>query len=499
MISLVVTACGSSETAVTFDSDPAVSSGGADARPAAPVESTQTSQVLDATTAASSSTADRPEPTPGEVPYPASVQGRKILDQYGEPFLLFSMSSWAMAEHLSDSEITAALEGVAQRGFNGVTVFIGGGYDGGGGWHRYTNQAGQPFWTGTPWASPLGPAWASVDRVVAEAKRLGLIVSMSLCFAYGSTGARADIEAVTDEDMYDVGVAVASRYIDDDNIVWHVMYDFGDRPADTSGQRTDAYFRGIADTEGADRRPVRWAEPNNGNPGSVYAQLIGVSPGFSHADISLNGWYTYTGESTSVAEAGYAEADMPVGDVEPPYDGAPHYSGIPSQQLRERNLATFLEGGVYINYGHEDWWPFGATGLYSEGLTWEQVMTHVHTLEAGYAWTLLDTYVRDLSWVPDDGTFLTDGTGSGETKAAAGSSRSAAIAYFPDARPITVDTMALTGIEGQVRLRWWDPTTGEFTTISPAEEKQAGRVIDQYPGAHRDGAADWVLVVDAAE
>ena len=81
-----------------------------------------------------------------------------------------------------------------------------------------------------------------------------------------------------------------------------------------------------------------------------------------------------------------------------------------------------------------------------------------------YAWTLLDQFVADPTWVPDNGSFLTTGTGSGDTKAAAGRSGTAAVAYFPSSRSVVVDTTVIAGTS-PVRLRWYDPTTGSYTTI----------------------------------
>ena len=63
----------------------------------------------------------------GRSPYPASVSGRKILDQNGDVYLMRTFSSWGMAQQLAPAEITAALEAVAANGFNAVTVWIGGG------------------------------------------------------------------------------------------------------------------------------------------------------------------------------------------------------------------------------------------------------------------------------------------------------------------------------------------------------------------------------------
>ena len=147
----------------------------------------------------------------------------------------------------------------------------------------------------------------------------------------------------------------------------------------------------------------------------------------------------------------------------------------------------FLEGGVFINYSHEDWWPFGANGWVdsTEDLTWKQVPDHVHTVQQQYLFELLDQYVADPTWAPDDGSFLSKGTGSGGTKAAAGRSDTAAIAYFPSKRSVVVDTTVIGGAE-PVRLRWYDPTTGTYTTIAASEAQQADRSVP-YPPAHPDG------------
>ena len=101
---------------------------------------------------------------------------------------------------------------------------------------------------------------------------------------------------------------------------------------------------------------------------------------------------------------------MATGDAEPAYAGSGHYGGNEGQQLRERSYATFLEGGTYINYGDEDWWPFGAQGLYSEGLAWRDVPSDSHTIQQSYVWSLIDEYVADATWEPtlvrDDGRGL---------------------------------------------------------------------------------------------
>jgi Protein of unknown function (DUF4038)/Putative collagen-binding domain of a collagenase len=438
-------------------------------------------------------------PSTSDKRWPSSIAGRKILDQNGRVYLMRTFSSWAMAMKLTDAGITQALEGVANRGFNAVTVWAGGGYDVGNGWNRYVTAEHGTWWAGTPWASDLGPGWAAMDRVMDEALRLGLTVNFSFAGGNGPTGARGDWEASTDQKMYDVGVAIATRYKAYPNIVWHVMFD------DSTGaySRINALFHGINDTEGASTRPLRWAEPNNLS--SIYSQLIApnVAPEF---ELSLNGFYNNWssapgGSSTELVEASWNESGataMPTGDVEPGYDASPLVGDDRGQQVRERSYAVFLEGGVYINYGHEDWWPYGAQGVVNstEDLTWDQVPDHVHTVQQQYLFQLLDQYVADPTWGPENGSFLTNGTGSGDSKAAAGRSDTAAIAYFPSERSVVVNTTGIGGT-GPVRLRWYDPTAGAYTDISASEAQQGNRAV-QYPPAHADGTNDWVLVVDRA-
>jgi Protein of unknown function (DUF4038)/Putative collagen-binding domain of a collagenase len=449
--------------------------------------------VSPSTASAAADTPIRTVPVSSDHRWPSSIANRRILDQYGDVYLMRTFSSWSITD-LSDADITTALEGVAGRGFNAVTVWAGGGYSINSTWDpRYERKAnGDDWWTGTPWASGLGAAWSAMDHVMKESQRLGLTVNFSFCGGFDITGARPDWEAVTDANMRDVGVAVAKRYSAYPNIVWHVMLDAAQDPGSPTGARVEALFDGINDTEGASTRPVRWMEPANGASIASQGWL-----GTTHFNATMNGWYDYGSNSTEIAEAGYAEdTSVPVGDVEPPYDGAPHYSENLGQQLRERSYATFLTGGAYINYGHEDWWPYGKTGLFTEELDWDEVPAHTHTVQQQHVWKFVDEYVADPTWAPDDESFLTTGTGSGDTKAAAGRSDTAAVAYIPSSRSVVVDTTVIAGTN-PVRLRWYDPTAGTYTEISASEAQQTERSVS-YPSAHPDGSADWALVVDRA-
>lgn len=436
-------------------------------------------------------------PATGSFAYPVSTANRKFIDQNGNPYLLKTMSSWAMSQEASNTEITQALEGLKSLGFNAATVSPFGVHMNDSFGDRYKNKAGQSFFTGTPFASSLGPAWSSMDWVMQEATRLHMTIVFSQFLSWGDTGTTPDVINAGTTNNYNYGKAVAQRYASYPNIVWHVMGDFEWHSVDPIGRNLDAMFHGLKDGDGSNQRLII-AEQQNGLTG--YDQFISDETGtnaYQWFKQSANELYNYGSAAVEQFDNVWNEAgatSYPLVDIEPPYVNAPHYPGNQNQQLRERNYATFIRGGSGINYGHEKWWPFGVTGLFDGGPGWLNILSQAPQLHAKHAWTVLDEYVADASWTPDNGTFLKTGLGSGDTKAASGMSSDAALVYFPSTRSVTVDTSALSG-NGNVRLRWYDPTSGAYTTIAASESQTASRSI-AYPSAHGDGTNDWLLVVD---
>ena len=423
------------------------------------------------------------------------MSGRRVLDQFGDTYLMKAFSSWGMAQNLTDTEITDALEALAGRGFNVVNVAPNGvGINDT--WVKYENVAGQPFFTGKPFASPLGPAWATMDHIVSEAQRLGMTVMLSFFVSFGETGIFPDLTAVSDPEAYDYGVALASRYRDAPNLVWHVEADREWEPDDDIGRRMDNIFHGIADTETTPRLIL--AEPDQGNTGyRLFISQEGTGDSaYEWLHLSTNAVYNYGDDAVEQFDEVWNEegaTDDPVWDSEPPYASAPHYDGDERQQLRERNYATFIRGGCGINYGDEDWWRFGKEALYDGGREWFDVPNSDTTVDAQHAWSLIDAYVADPTWTRDDGTFVVDGLGSGDSKSASGRSDSSGLVYKPDDSSVTVDLSLFT--TEAVHVRWYDPTTGDDRNVGDFPTTGPHRV--DHPGDNASGQPDWVLVVEA--
>jgi len=429
--------------------------------------------------------------------YPVAVADRRLVDQGGKVYLLKMMASWAMSQRCSDETITGALEGLKSLGFNAVTVAPFGVHLNGSFGDRYRNGSGQRFFTEAPFASDFGPAWSSMDRVVKEATRLQMTVVLSLFLSLKDTGTAPDLANAGATNAYNYGKSLAVRYAQYPNIVWHVMGDFVWFPNDPIGQQVDAVFHGIRDGEGTSHRLII-AEQQNGITG--YKQFIlaeGGADGYQWFKQSANTLYSYGRNSVELFDAVYEESgasNYGVIDIEPPYINSPYYGGDKNQQYRERNYAVFLRGGIGINYGHEKWWPFGAAGIYDGGAGWSEILNEAPQLQAKYAWSLIDRYVADPSWMRDDGKFVKSGLGAGDTKAASGYSRFTAVAYFPTNRSIVVDTTVIAG-GVNVKLSWYDPMTGRYIIISESEAATENRSI-AFPEAHQDGSSDWVLLVE---
>jgi len=134
------------------------------------------------------------------------------------------------------------------------------------------------------------------------------------------------------------------------------------------------------------------------------------------------------------------------------------------------------------------------TGLFDGGPGWLDILNETPQLDAKYAWTILDAYVTDPTWMPDAGTFLKSGLGSGDDQAASGYSSLAALVYFPSSRPVVLDTKKSRGATrfgcGGMIPR------AELHRYRVVRDETSDRSLSYPLKGHADGFNDWVLVAD---
>jgi hypothetical protein len=70
------------------------------------------------------------------------------------------------------------------------------------------------------------------------------------------------------------------------------------------------------------------------------------------------------------------------------------------------------------------------------------------------------------------------------------------ISYMPTARSISVD---MTKLAASATARWYDPTTGTFTTVGGSPFVNSGtRTFTPPSSNHADGFSDWALVLETS-
>jgi hypothetical protein len=435
--------------------------------------------------------------------WPTAVVNHKVVDQLGAPIMFPLFSSWAMAMRLSNSDITWACESLAARGYRGINFAFCGGVDAGAEFEllgmQYTNRAGLPFFTGTPFQSSLGGAFATTDFIASECQRLGLVAMFAFFCSFGDSGITADLEAASTAQMETFGQAVGTRYNGYPNIVWEIMDD-GMSSTTNTRRNLDHFAKGLSSTRTA--YPNLWFyEPSLGGDAMGTIASEGTDPtGWQWMHLCSQSLYSYDNDHVDDARAAY-NAGVAFGgrslacwDCEPPYAHNTHYDdgiGGELQGVRMRNATVFIQGYSAINYGDEPWWTFDQSG--SGSTAYLAVPSNTYTVQASYTWALVNQYINgDATWQPT--SWIVTGESTGDTRAAAGYSDTAAIAMFPTSRTIAVNTSVLTGT-GNVRVRWFDPSAGTYTTVAASEAQSSSRSVT-HPGTNVGGGSDWLLVVD---
>jgi hypothetical protein len=70
-----------------------------------------------------------------------------------------------------------------------------------------------------------------------------------------------------------------------------------------------------------------------------------------------------------------------------------------------------------------------------------------------------------------------------------------AITYLPRVRDVVID---LARLNGPLRARWYDPTTGRFSDAAPGVLPAQGRQKFRPARKNAVGDPDWVLVLEGA-
>jgi hypothetical protein len=335
-----------------------------------------------------------------------------------------------------------------------------------------------------------------VDEMLSAAANHGLVVFLdpidTCCTAPSSRGVW--LHALLNNGLNAAaayGKYLGERYKRFDNIIWLHGDDFNtwQTPED------DAVVQAVANAiKAAEPRALHTVELNVPTSSSLDDQSWAPI-------ISLNSTYAYSPTYIEMLHSYNQKPVLPTYLVEGHYDlekvGDPTDYGTP-WVLRRQGYWTMLSGGTGQLYGNAYTWPFISGWRF-----------HIDTLGVTQL-MIWKQFFSSLPWwdlVPDEGhSTVTAGIGSfgnlhtrvsrsDYCTAAKTSDGSYVVAYMPTARALTVNMASL---KAPAIAKWFDPTTGAYTTIEGGPFPNTGTRQFTPPGNNHDGDTDWVLLLFAS-
>jgi uncharacterized protein DUF4038/collagenase-like protein with putative collagen-binding domain len=430
-------------------------------------------------------------------PLRVSANGRFLVTGDGQPFFLIGDALWeleVMARSTSDVDTI-----LTNRASKGDTAFIMEAFE-----REYSDNtpkwamaynAAIPFTTtansaSMTWTSRTEAYWAFVDYIVAKAKSLGMVVVINPAYMGlgGTDGWLAALGAASNADLDNYGDWFGRRYGALGNVILCVGGDdAGDGQATTPGTERNKQARIITAACAVGNFLVTGHPARSGSGGAT--------DGEAHLGWSTYSWFNlnsiYVKADASDAYVIAATAWGRSGPVRPFFMIESDYeTGSGSDNLRKAMWQSVLSGACGALRGEFPRWALGAAGASGTGIA-DVIANHLNTAgdsESSYLRTLLVSYPWHTLVPKTDASLVTTslGTGTGRVCPALASDGTFAMIYTPSVN-VTVDMSQLT--HSSVRARWFNVTTGAFTTDAASPLANSGTHAFTAPG-------ERVLVLD---
>jgi hypothetical protein len=428
------------------------------------------------------------------LPLKASANGRYLVDQNSNPFLLLGDSPQSLLVNLDTSDMDSYLSDRQSHGFNAILVMVLCDSYTAGSAIGSTFDGVAPFTTGSSPAdydlSTPNPAYFSrLDSLISTAAADNLVVILDPIETGGWLGALENNGATK---AFNYGAFLGSRYKNSPNVIWQSGNDFQDWATDPGDNNlVFEVMSGIASTD------------------SNHLQSIELNflSSFSNLDTSLSpvltfdAAYTYYETYDEVLQAYNSTPTLPTFLTEANYEYENPSGGLPSAAgvfvLREQEYWTLTSGATGQLYGNHYTWTF------TNG--WQNFLDSPGTLELPYVTKLFGS----IDWwklVPDQAhEVVTAGFGSYDaTNLNVTTANYATTAWIADgSASITYDsagnalTVNMAKFNASVSAAWYDPSNGTFQTVSGSPFANSGSKTFTPPSAtNHDENSDWVLALE---
>jgi hypothetical protein len=423
---------------------------------------------------------------PPEFPLKVSEDHRYLVDQRGTPFLYHADTAWMLFLKLAETEAADYLAARQAQGFNTIQVQLTG-------FLGTTNRSGELPFAGTPleqdFERPNEGFFAHVDKVVAQAEKLGLLLAVaptwSGCCGEGwagtaKNGAVKPLNRNGAAKTRALGQYLGQRYGRFANLMWILG---GDNDPNNAREEIRALGLGLKDT--APRQLITYHAASSHSSMDVWPAAepwLDISMVYTYFRGFNKAWNKNQPDVYEVSHAEFAKSPIrPFFLGESTYEGE-HSAWGSALQVRKQAYWCVLGGGFGHAYGSPNW-NFPKNWREFMELPGATSLKRFRSLFESRPWWNLRPDTLNVVAVEGRGAFATNDCAV-TARAVDGSF---AVAYLPTKRALTIDLAQLTG--ERIVAWWFNPRTGGATRIGEftGKKRQAFEPSD-------DG--DWVLVLD---
>ena len=428
-----------------------------------------------------------------------SDNGRFLVSTDGRPFFWLGDTAWSLFHRLTYSDADHYLRDRTAKGFTVIQAVALAEIEG---LTTPSAEGHMPF-IGVDPLKPNEPYWRHMDRVIARANELGLVVA--LLPTWGDKwnrigGAGPEIFEPENAELY--GEWIGRRYRDA-SIAWILG---GDRVVETERHR--AIIRGMA------------AGVRRGDGGrhliTFHTQGACGSARYFHDEPWLDFNMRQNGHTADyTGRYDETRADYDRVPTKPVIDGEPIYEGIgidfKASQLGHATAAdvrralywNLFNGAFGHTYGHNSVWQMwepGRAPMLDPLMSWREALDEPGAGQMIHARRLLESRPF-LTRIPDDSLLvphplaphLVPGAGRARFAATRDAEGSYAMVYVPVGRAFTVGTTCFHA--ATLRAWWFDPRNGTAQDLGTFGNTGALSFQSPTPGE----LLDWVLVLDDAQ
>ncbi|PRD41692.1 hypothetical protein C5748_20320 [Phyllobacterium phragmitis] len=408
-------------------------------------------------------------------PLHVAADKRYLVDAADKPFLIQGDAAWSLIAELKREEVEAYLEDRRKRGFNALLVNL---IE-----HQFSSNppanayGDRPFEGGGGFTDMNRRYFDHAEWVLQRARDKGFLVLLTPAYlgANGSSqGWYLKAEAAGPEKLRRYGETIAKRFTGLGNIVWVHGGDY-DVPDKTLVQAIVSGIESVA--------------PNSLH--TVHSRRDTVTADYWSGEewLMLDTVYTYEDVHRAVLARTLQPRTMPVLMIEALYEGE---HGTGEETVRRQAYGALLGGAAGHISGNHPIWHFSGPGIMPSPISWQDAldspgarsMAHMRKLFESLDWWKLE---------PDANGDLVRSNGRDPgILAAVANDRSFALVYGDRADGFDVN-MALFASK-RVDMRWYDPSSGEFTTVRAESSGNESRVVPPH-ARNASGGTDWILVL----